>query len=120
MLTIINSPSQDHTDYIEFITTHIFELKIPLIVKFEPSNKGTKRFGVCRDKVTLTEVVVHTRESYADKHTIFHELRHVEQFQYNILPQGSRMWEKDADKYARINIKKYDEFKLNSPKTKTT
>jgi len=99
MLTLVDPPDQEFIDIANFVTTHMFTLKKPLTIIFKEKGPREKRAGVCHTCGTKVEVN-HGKYRGPWLFTLYHELRHVEQFQYNLFGHGSRMWEKDADKHA--------------------
>jgi len=108
MVTIINSPDQECTDLINYITTQEFTPKHPITITFKPRRANNKKLCGFYCHKELSVVMYDNKYRGLFLTTIAHELRHVEQNHYNLLEGKSGKWaEKDAD---AIGFKYYTNF----------
>lgn len=108
MVTIINSPDQECTDLINYITTQEFTPKYPITITFKPRRANNKKLCgyYCHDELAV--VIYDNKYRGLLISTIAHELRHVEQHHYALLEGKSGKWvEADATK---VGVKYRDNF----------
>lgn len=111
MLTLLDSPSQEITEFVRYITTRKMQLLEPTTMFFL-DNRNTHKLGCYYDKdncVSMYDTAKRKDQKYF-YHTIAHELRHAEQYQHKLMPipKGrSIRLERDADKYAEIWVWDY-------------
>jgi len=108
MVTIINSPDQECTDLINYITTQEFIPKLPITITFKPRRANNKKLCGFYIHDELSVVIYDNKYRGLFLTTISHELRHVEQFHYNLSAGKTGKWaEKDAD---TVGLKYYKNF----------